>query len=232
MKTRLAALVILPALLTTFSTPFAVELQQTTPTPTTSAPSQPKQHRISDAASVILKLKRGDVSEQVIVAYIENAKRNFDLSAEEIVYLKQEGVTDKIVTAALNHHAKIPQPIVSVPQQTAAAPAPVPSQPTVVVAPPQTTYVQAAPPPVYVYSYPSYTYYDPFPYNYNYNPYRYSHFSYRYPTFSANFRFGHGFYGGYRHSYNVGGAHNFGHAVGGHFGGFRGGHSGHGGRHR
>jgi hypothetical protein len=186
MKTGLAASLLLPALLATFSNTLAVEVQ----------PTQPKQVRVSDAALVLLKLQRGEVSEQVIVTYIENAKRNFDFSADEIVYLKQNGVSDKIITAALNHRAKFPQVILAPPsQQTAVTPRQ--PQQTIVVTQPQTTYVQAAPAPVYVYSPPAYSYYyNPVPY-YSYNYYPYRTYGYRYPSFSVNFGFRHGYYGGY-----------------------------------
>lgn len=211
MKTRLIASVVLPVLLAGFSNAFAVQAD-----PAATAPAAQKQVRVSEAASVLLKLAKGQVSEQVIVTYIENARRNFELSADEIVYLKQEGVSDKIVAAALAHHASIPQAVVSVPQEPAPAPMQSAPQQTVVMAPPQTTYVEAAPQPVYVYSSPSYSYFDAYPYYYSYYPYRYPYYPYRNgygsPTFSVNFGFGHGYYGGgYR---------------GGFGGGYRGGFSG------
>jgi hypothetical protein len=212
MKTRLAARVLLPVLLVSLSSSFAVE-------------SRPL--RISETAATLLKLQRGDVNEQVIVTYIQNARRNFDLSADDIVYLKKEGVSDKIVSAALSHRAKFPQVVVSAPQPQPQQPAtvqvqPAP-QPTVIVAPPQTTYIQTAPAPVYVYSAPSYRYYNPYPYSYSYYPYRYRHYgyhypgySYSYPRFSFNVGFGRGYHGGfYRHhgwsGHHHGGGHRWRH---------------------
>jgi hypothetical protein len=227
MKLRLIAPLVVATVFSALSTSQAVQLEPA------SAPASPvKPIRISEPASTLLKLSRGQVSEQVVLAYIENARRNFDLSADEIVYLKQERVSDKIVTAALNHHFKIPSPVVTYPQQTIYAPSPaVAQQPTVVVTQPQTTYVQAAPQPVYVYSYPAYSYYNPYPYYYSYYPYRYyGYYGHRYPTFSVNLGFGRGFSGGYHHSYHSGSAHNIGFRHGGYGahgsigGAFHGGH--------
>lgn len=222
MKTRFAASLVFSAILVASSSVLAVQQADPGAPASGSVAAPQKQIHISEPATVLLKLSKGQVTEEVIVAYIENARRNFDLNADEIVYLKQEGVSDKVVAAALNHHAKIPQATVTVPHETAPAPAYMEAQPqqapqTVVVTQPQTTYVQAAAPePTYVYG--GYSYYWPF--YYSYYPYYYGYYGYHYHPYYAHY----GYHGGYSHY--GGGAHGW-YGGGGAHGGYSGGGNAH-----
>jgi hypothetical protein len=113
----------------------------------------------------ILQLTQAKVGDDTIIAYIKNTGTSYGLNADQIIYLKQQGVSDAVITAMLNQPkpgvaayspaSPAPQPVA----QTAVAPAP-----TATVAP-TVTYVQAAPAPVYYYAqpyyYPSYAWYPP-----------------------------------------------------------------------
>jgi hypothetical protein len=217
---------------------YSLETQSTTAQSGITVPAPkpaPKTIWISHEAGEVLKLVRANVTEDVVMAFIENSRTGFNLSADEIVQLHNEGVSDKMIQAMLARR-KTPQPAIAVTQE-APQPAPQPQQQIVVQQPaqPQVTYVPSqpvyvtAPATTYVYREPYYTYYDSYsyPYYWAYSPW--------YPRVSFNFGFGSGYYGGH---YRYGGS--WGHAPIHYSGGFRGGYSGgvhagggfHGGHHR
>jgi hypothetical protein len=181
----------------------------------------PKTVWMSHEATEVLKLVRAHVTEDVVMAFIENSRAGFSLTADEIVQLHNEGVSDKMIQAMLARR-KAPPATVSVAQE-APQPQPMPPQQVIVQQPaqPSVTYVPSepvyvtAPTTTYVYPEPYYSYYDPYPF--------YGGYSGWYPRVSFNFGFRNGFYGGH---YRYGGS--WGHsAPGGHFsGGFHGGYSG------
>jgi hypothetical protein len=165
------------------------------------------------------------VNEDVVMAFIENSSSGFALTAEEIVQLHNEGVSDKMIQAMLARKKAQPPAVVSVVQQaTAQEAAPqqqtqtVVQQPATVVAQPTVTYVQSQPvyvpaPTTYVYAAPYYSYYDRYPY------WGYSGWS---PRVSFNFGWG----GHYRGHWGHWSGHHAGFRGGfhGHHGGFHGGH--------
>jgi len=179
---------------------------------TTPAPNQTAPVQLSVEVWDVLKMVQSKVPDETILAYINNSGRTYNLGPSEIIYLREQGASEPVLTGMLNHRSTGTAPVMvpSVPVPTAtpppASPAPAvtevaPSQPPVATTP-ATTYVQpstvyvAPPAPVYSYYYPSYGYYYPYPY-YRYYPYS--------PSVSLSFGFG--------------------------FGGWHGGHGGHGGLH-
>lgn len=128
--------------------------------PVAIAPTQ-----LNQGAAEILKLARAKIHDDVTVAFIQKGDRRYSLTANEIVYLRQEGVSDRVLTAMLNQ-----QP------QAGAAPLLQEEAPTTVVSasapqydtPPPTTAVVETAPASTVYVVPStpiyYSFYDPWPY--------------------------------------------------------------------
>ena len=191
-------------------------------------------------ASDIIKLSQAKAGDDTIIAYIHNNGNSYGLSADQIIYMQQQGVSGPVLTAMLSQPRPgvLPeqapeQPVAtsaaqystaqytSVPQPTTPAP-----QPDYSTAAPSVTYVQPAPTTYYYYSssypvyYPSYAYY----------PY----YSCGYPCVSFGIGFGRGgfcgwrggsFCGGFRGGF-VGGFHG-GFGGGGFHGGFGGGFHGH-----
>ena len=142
---------------------------QSTPAAATPA-SPPAPAKLSWGVPDILKLAEAQIGEDAIVAYIQGSGRIYNLSVEEIVYLRSRGVSDRVITAMLEQRKRLadkmpqsppaPPPTFMPPQTPPATPPPQPAPP------PQPTYVASAPvyvaPPTYVYySYPRY--YVPFP---------------------------------------------------------------------
>jgi hypothetical protein len=184
----------------------------------------------------VLRLAHGKVGDPAIIAYIKNSGKVYSLGASEILYLREQGLSDEVVMAMLNQRRNVaanvpataPQPILQAPPQPAptvqpVAPAESSQQPQyAAAAQPQTTYVQAA--PVYSQPAPVYVYPQTYPYYYSSWPYYGSYWGY--PGISLSFGWG-GYYGGhggyygghYGGGYHGGGSHGGGYSGGGHGGG-------------
>ncbi len=67
-------------------------------TPTTSGPI-----RLSPDVAEVAELAQHQVKEKVIRAFIQNAPRKYDLSANDIVNLRKLHVPDAVITMMLNH---------------------------------------------------------------------------------------------------------------------------------
>jgi hypothetical protein len=91
----------------------------------------------------VLRLAEARVEEEVIVAYIENSRGPFALTAEDLIYLKDLGVESSLVAAMLRHDTVLEE------QQFQSG---VTNQATFSPTPPVETNLPAAstPPPVYV----------------------------------------------------------------------------------
>jgi len=174
---------------------------------------------LSSGSEDILKLSRAKITDAVTIAFIQNSDRRYAPTAAEILYLRQEGVSDRVLTAMLNQQSGIATeqttPPADAPATEAAASSPQYS------APPSATAVEQTAPASTVYvvgNTPTYySFYDPWPYWYDPWPYYY-------PYFSVGFYWGWGgCYSGYWNNYYHGDYH-------GHSG--NDGHNGHDGNHQ
>jgi hypothetical protein len=169
-------------------------------------PKPPKTVRISHEAGEVLKLVRAGVTDEVVMAFIKSSQTGFNLTADEIIALHNEGVADELINEMLARKKQAPRVIIAAPQSAPRSQQTVVQQSAPIVTyvqQPQTVYVPA--PSTYVYRAPVYTHYDPYPYYYR------SHWSF--PRVSFNFGFGHHW-----------GHHHWGHHRFGHFGHRRGFH--------
>jgi hypothetical protein len=108
--------------------------------------------QLSYGVSQIVKLAQAKVSEDTIIAYINNSRNSYGLTADQIIYLRQQGISDAVLTAMLN------QP------KTALASTAGTGQVSTATVAPTVTYVQTAPDPIYYdqpYYYPDYAWYPP-----------------------------------------------------------------------
>jgi hypothetical protein len=178
------------------------------PQTTASAPPAKLPYGVDD----ILKLSRAQINEDIILNYIQSSGTIYNLAPQDIVYLRNEGVADRVVNAMLDQRKRV----IEAAAQQPASPA-VPATPTVpdagmVPAAPAYTYSTATLEPqaassLYVIPYPPRTYayygtYSPYsPYSY-YRPYYYggyggycgSGLGFGF-TYSSGYH--HGGYGGY-----------------------------------
>ncbi len=236
MTTRFAGLALLATGLVSFlplsllaqeSKPASVNVSADVATPApviTSSPPAPV-IKLPYGVEDVIKLSHANVGEEIILNYVRGSGTIYNLGAKEIVYLRDQGVSDKVVNAMLDQRKRA-----EVAMQAAAQVAPV--QPSETAAPPvnadvtsangmeapaysdpNATYAQAplTPPASSAYVIP-------------YAPSYYAPYGYYYPYYggwygpSVAFGFG---YGGHGHYYY--GGHG-GHASGGHSGGSHGGH--------
>lgn len=125
------------------------------------------------AASEIVKLAQAKINDDTIIAYVKSTRANYSLSADQILYLRQQGASEAVITAMLGQATAAAPPVAPPAAPAPAAPPPLqattaaPTTSTAVVAAPSVTYVQTAPPYYYYgtpYYYPYYGYYGwPFP---------------------------------------------------------------------
>lgn len=117
--------------------------------------------QLSYGVAQVMKLEQAKVGDGTIIAYISNSGNTYPLDANQIIYLRQQGVSDTVLTTMLAQpkayaaSANLSAPTPATPPPPAADPAPVAGTPPVAVATaaPSVTYVQTAPT---VYSYPDY----------------------------------------------------------------------------
>jgi hypothetical protein len=162
--------------------------------------------KLPSGAAEVVKLSRAQVSEEVIVSYVQNSGSTYGLGSDDIVRLRSEGVSDRVINTMLDHHKQVmetaqmtvsPPPVYA--QNDANSTAPEATQPAQTYVQPAQTPAQAAPASsVYVIPYPQAT---PAYYGYSYRPY-YSPYYYAPPYYGYYggpvVSFGFGFGGGYR----------------------------------
>ena len=193
---------------------------------TTTAPadnSSASAAAVTPAMSQVLQLAQAKISDSTIIAYVQNSGTVFGMNASQIVYLKQQGVSESVINAMLNQRtalAAAPQAQMP-PENSAQYTSPDNTQPITTVAQPttpapSTTYIV---PDTQTYYYNSWAYPNYYP---SYYPYYYSWY---YPVGFYWGWHGGGYYGGWRGGYG-GGWHGGGgyHTGGG--GGFHGGGGG------
>src|SRR6188768_2479899 len=105
---------------------------------------------LSSGAQDILKLARAKVSDDVTLAFIQSSDRRYELTAGEIIQLREAGVTDRVLATMIAHQPE--QGVASQPAATTAAPAPAPvaAAPQYIEAPASTATLETSPSTVYV----------------------------------------------------------------------------------
>lgn len=102
-------------------------------------------------------MAQGGVSDHVLLAYIKNSPAPFKLTAEHILYLRDLGISEELITAMINRdkelkeNAVYTEPVPVQPAQTAPVPAapesPAPDNASVVAAPPINQSAEVTGPP-------------------------------------------------------------------------------------
>ncbi|HOK76305.1 MAG TPA: hypothetical protein PLW35_01115 [Verrucomicrobiota bacterium] len=92
--------------------------------PTAKIPLQPPQ--LSPGVADIVELAQKGVGDTVLVEYVKKSAQGFDLSADEILYLKDIGVSEEVIAEMLKHKSTLAQE----PTKTETVPAQAPAQPT------------------------------------------------------------------------------------------------------
>ncbi|HEX3623986.1 MAG TPA: hypothetical protein VH280_01025 [Verrucomicrobiae bacterium] len=118
-----------------------------TPVETTpAAPPAASGPQLSSAESQVLQLSQAKISDGTIISYIQNSGTVYGLDASQIVYLKQQGVSEGVINAMLNQRSAMAAAAAQQQQQQPQQPqAPAPYDQTAVAQPssppPSTTYI-------------------------------------------------------------------------------------------
>lgn len=180
-----------------------------TPAATEAAASPVKPSQLPYGVADVLKLAHAKIGDNTIIAFVQSSRSQYGLGASEILYLKDQGVSEPVIAAMLRN-GKNSAPTTAAPAAVSTVTDNPPAPAT--YAPPAQTYVQNVPaqapastvyvirnlPPTYVYS----DYYYP-AYNGCYGAF--------FPPVSFSFGWGGGFRG---HGFPHGGVHgggSFGH---------------------
>lgn len=202
----------------------AVPATTTTVQPAAASQTAPQ---LSYGVPEVLQLSQAKVGDSVIVNYIQNSGNNYGLNAAQIIYLRQQGVSDTVINTMLNQprtlsgqSAQVASTATTSSSDNSGAystqPSSATAQPTVTVetVPTSTVYVV---PDTQTYYYNNWLYSrSPYYYFGNYPSYGYC---WPYPAVSVSFGWG-GYWGGDRGGWHVDRDH------------FRGGWRGGGGWHR
>jgi hypothetical protein len=129
-------------------------------TPEAAVPGAPGQAQaaiganLSPGAAEVVRLAGSGVGDDVVLAYIQNSQAPFSLSADNVLYLKDVGLSPQVTSAMLSHDSTLRgQPQQYAPAATApVAPAPMAPAP---MAPAMAQPPVTAPPPAYVTSPPA-----------------------------------------------------------------------------
>ncbi len=134
--------------------------------------------QLSYGVPQVLQLEQAKVSDGIIVNYIQNSGTIYSLTADEIVYLKQQGASDNVLNAMLNQRSRLTG---STEPSTTTASSTDTSRQTYAPAAPAVTYVETAP--------ASTVYVIPDTQTYQYDAWYYDGPYYGHPAY--------GYYGGY-----------------------------------
>src|ERR1700720_4698746 len=97
-------------------------------------------NNVSPGAAEVIRLAQAGVSDEVILAYVQNSPAMFGLSADNILYLKDLGLSSQVIAGMLNRDSTLQsQPVPATPPPVAPPPIPEPATPP-----------DAGPPPDYV----------------------------------------------------------------------------------
>lgn len=186
-----------------------VTAQTSAETTTTSTPTAADSTPVKLPYGVedVLKLSRAQVNEDVTLNYIHNSGTIYNLGPNDIVYLRNEGVSDRVINTMLDQRKNVPAEAATQTAQagavagaqapagtTAAAQAPTTPEASAVAAPQYAPVYVETPPP----SEPASTLYViPYPYpSYGYPVYRTYYPGYGYPCYGASVVFTIGHRGG------------------------------------
>ncbi len=107
--------------------------QVSTPSPSPTAPNSASAPAgLSPAAAEIVRLAQSGVGDDVVLAYIKNSQAFFNLSADNVLSLKNAGLSSPVLAAMLQHDSTLRVPPVAAATLPTAAPAQQtqPTQPT------------------------------------------------------------------------------------------------------
>jgi hypothetical protein len=157
------------------------------PTSTVQQNVEAKPSQLSAGLDDIVKLSKAQVEEPVILSFIKSSEVPYQPSAQEVIKLRELGVSSMAVAALLHRGEELRQRAAEMQKQHAQlAPAPAPQ----VASPPEPTPVYGTSPAAYSVSSPNLVYVPNSDYGSYYYPSYYGYYGGYYPGFSIGFGFG------------------------------------------
>src|SRR5208283_3361132 len=100
----------------------AAQDSSTVTAPATGVPMAPPAPalQLSYGVSEVVRLAQAKVSDDIIVTYVQTSGNAYGLNADQILYLRQDGVSDRVISAMLTQRSKL---AASVPVPYSPAPA-------------------------------------------------------------------------------------------------------------
>ena len=86
----------------------AAQTNDSPETATAAAPPSAAPSKLPYGVDDVLKLSRAQISDDVTLNYIQNSGTIYSLSAKDIVYLRNEGVSDKVINTMLDQRKTVP----------------------------------------------------------------------------------------------------------------------------
>jgi hypothetical protein len=128
-------------------------------TPEAPAPGTPESApaavpaNLSPGAAEVVRLAGAGVGDDVVLAYIQNSQAPFNLAADDVLYLKDIGLSPQVTSAMLTHDTTLrnqtqqyaPAATAPAAPPETAATAPAPAEPSAPVTTPSPVYVSSAP---------------------------------------------------------------------------------------
>jgi len=186
-----------------------VRAQNSTTSTTTSTAATPAAAKAAPQLSYgvpeVLQLSQAKVGDSTIITYIQNSGNNYGLNAAQIIYLRQQGVSDAVINAMLNQRTQTAQTTSTTATSQSADSSAYNTQIPTPTPAPTVTYVQTVPAST-VYVIPDTQTYDYNTWLYYHSPYYgyYPAYYWPYPAVSVSFGWGGG-WGGYRGGWHGGG---------------------------
>ena len=90
--------------------PVLATYSQTPEAPVPGAPEQAQAAvpvNLSPGAAEVVRLAGSGVGDDVVLAYIQNSQATFNLSADDVLYLKDIGLTPQVTSAMLSHDSTL-----------------------------------------------------------------------------------------------------------------------------
>jgi hypothetical protein len=169
--------------------------------------------QMSHGVQEVLQLSQAKVADSVIISYVQTSGNNYGLNAAQIIYLRQQGVSDGVINTMINQRTQsapsvstVTTPAPETPSASSVQTSTATAQPAVAYVPATTASTVYVIPDTQTYNYNAWLYSRPY---YAYSP-AYYPYCYGWPAVSLSFGFG---FGGY-------------HNHGGYYGGWHGGHNG------
>ena len=117
MKTRTfqilpLTIVVLAALALAAGNAVAQDSTTTTTAATTAQPAAVSQAapQLSYGVPEVLQLSQAKVGDSTIITYVRNSGNNYGLNAAQIIYLRQQGVSDAVINTMLNQRSQSAKP--------------------------------------------------------------------------------------------------------------------------